>query len=528
MLLPSGTPLELWQSPENWARIVEFLRDYYQIRKIPQSSRPSYIFSHDGTVRFRFGQSILFEVVDEDDDYFYLRALSVWDERSHGAPLFGGLLQQMALDHAWREYYDDKVIFDLETAVPPAFVDSLRFEDFSAGLPADRLWQLGSALADFDGDGRLDLVLPPARRDDGRPHIFLQRDDGWRHMTARWPEDLQLDYGDVVVADFDGDGHLDLALGCHFLGTYVLYGDGRGGFEEYTAMPRLPTTSRAIAVGDLNGNGRPDLVALNELDIDRGTQELKTSFLLTAFMNPGDRGPWRAVDISAGREGFFGDSVALVDLDGNGALDVAIASMKPTMALFFLNRGDGTAWEAVETAAFPLQPWVGAVAALPGNGEPDGVVMGVYQRIRPGGGRQHAHAVITVRRSPDFDPADLSDPENWDVEVLNLFEGEFTRYTALATGDLNGNGQMDIVAGRQDGRIEVYLRHGDEYLLEQTPDLDLGPTAGRVHSLRLADVDGDGRPDIVAVVSGGEAGRSQVRVFLTRGREQRTARRPGR
>ena len=528
ILLPSRPPEVVLQDPENWARVVEFLREFYKEYKIPQEHRSAYVFSHDGTVRFRFGGSVLFDFLREDEEFFYLRQLSVDDPRSAGAMLYSGLIQNIFLEEAWREYYEDKFVLNPEDFVAAGFEDALRFEDFSQGLPTSGLWQLGVAVADFDGDGRPDIVLPPARRGDGEPRIYLQRPGGWQPWAVRWPAGLALDYGDVVAADFDGDGHLDLALGCHFLGTYVLFGDGRGSFERYVAMPRLPTTSRALAVGDLNGNGRPDLIALNELDIDRATSQAKTTYLLTAFINPGGRGPWRAVDVSAGRDGFFGDSVALVDLDGDGALDVAIASMKATMGLFFLNREAGERWEVVESTAFPLEPWVPSVTALPGVGEPDGVAMGVYQRIAPGGGRQHVNAVITVRRTPEFDPRAVAEPEGWNVKVVNLFAGEFTRYTALAAGDLSGNGQMDLVAGRQDGLLEVYLRRGDEYFVELSPELGLGGSAGRVHALRLADLDGDGRPDIVAVVGGADGNDSQVRVFLTRPAEHQAPSRRGR
>ena len=69
-----------------------------------------------------------------------------------------------------------------------------------------------------------------------RPNIFLGDGRGhWRRWSeARYP-DLPYDYGDAAVADFNGDGHMDVAFGIHLRGMLALVGDGGGGFEPWSS-----------------------------------------------------------------------------------------------------------------------------------------------------------------------------------------------------------------------------------------------------------------------------------------------------
>src|SRR4051794_31137152 len=84
--------------------------------------------------------------------------------------------------------------------------------ELSEGLPHKGQWRHGFALADMNGDGRADIGFGPARKGTRSPAIFLGEPQAWKlWREAEYPS-AAYDYGAAASADFDGDGHADLAL----------------------------------------------------------------------------------------------------------------------------------------------------------------------------------------------------------------------------------------------------------------------------------------------------------------------------
>ena len=189
----------------------------------------------------------------------------------------------------------------------------------TAGLLTDRASSGPAALgvADVDLDGDLDVVVamigdgPRVFRNDGDGQLASQASDRLPQAEVAAPTALRL-------ADVDGDGDMDLLLGVGSAGLgraaalqlLVNLGGARG-FEDATGaqLPRVTGGIDALAVGDLDGDGAPDVLAANAQGV-------------RAFRNngAGRLSPLAGVDTGNTQ------ALALGDFDGTGTLDLAAAA----------------------------------------------------------------------------------------------------------------------------------------------------------------------------------------------------------
>ena len=344
------------------------------------------------------------------------------------------------------------------------------------------------------------------------PEIFFGTETGWsQSATVKWPS-VRFDYGDVGVADFDGDGNPDIAIACHFLRNYVLYGNGKGDFTRFVELPRVnPTvTSRALAVADFNGDKRPDLVFLSELDVEMGTNEVIGSGLLYVCLN--DKSGWRAVDATGAKANLFGDQVATGDFDADGDVDILASSHKNlNRFLVFTNGGDGTAWTANAPTEFPFRAYVRAVAAgnldrLPG----DEAVMGFYQNVQSGSQAFPRHAIAVYSFIVGPEGLEVKDRKLADIDAYLTND-----FTCAAVGDLDGDGRSDLVLGRQAGTVRVMLQGVDgTFVEERGNEWDFGDSF--VNSVAIVDLAASGPRALVVNTSDGKAAKGSIRCFVPR------------
>src|SRR5262245_4695015 len=169
---------------------------------------------------------------------------------------------------------------------------------------------------------------------------------------------------DVVTADVNGDGKLDLitlnAASSTSLSVSVFLGKGNGSFQSPTTIP-LGFSVSTLTAGDVNGDGKADLVLVTGNGIAVMLGNSKGTFgPPSTFAAP-----------SSGSSSFSGSSsLALADLNGNGKLDIVVTAPGQNSISVLLGNGDGT-FAAALTYADPSGPTAVVVADFNADGKLD-------------------------------------------------------------------------------------------------------------------------------------------------------------
>ena len=309
---------------------------------------------------------------------------------------------------------------------------------------------------DVDGDGDLDLViaslgvLAPSNNRIGS--VVILENDGHQRFTNHIVADRIARVADVRAGDLDGDGDLDLAVaGFGYDDGETSWLENRGGwkFEQHVLL-RLSGPINAI-VADINNDGHPDIVAL----VSQEWEEI------WAFLNDG-RGHFTSKMIWGSTNPDFGSSwISVVDLDRDGDLDILYSN------------GD-----AFDYAPANSRPWHG-VQWLENTGN----LQFEFHRIADLPGASSPQAA-DIDGDGDLDVVVVSGYNNWDdpaamslVWLENNGRMQFTLHRiatspthliTLATGDLDGDGTVDLVTGGMHisrpydrmSRVTVWSHHG--------------------------------------------------------------------
>lgn len=385
-------------------------------------------------------------------------------------------------------------IADDDAQCPPASLrTSQRFSatPYASGLPTQGQWRDGFDLADMDGDGRLDLLHGPARKGDMRPTIF--RGDGRGGFSA-WREThfppLPYDYGDAKAADLNGDGRLDIALAAHLRGLVTLINEGGGHYAPWGEGLVLrspddregaaPFASRNLALVDWNGDGAIDLLALNE-----GPSRfagLASQDAVALHLNRG--GHWERVRGPQPLQGF-GDALAVGDVDGDGRPD-ALLGTQLVGARFALQIGDGATMHSRELRSLPPHAAITAVALHDFDGDGRDEIVDAT-RAMDDRGRCSALQTVALRASGDEAAATLWREASLDPVI------------ALAHGDIDGDGRDDLVAVRRGGEILLFARYRDGFRRDHTIAPPTAMAGCDAFDATLADL--DAAPGLELVVS---------------------------
>lgn len=221
-----------------------------------------------------------------------------------------------------------------------------RMDDWTWYPWFDATWIMSLEAIDMDGDGDLDLLASDRKTDrsgclwlenPGRDVMreFPERKWKEQRIGARGAEVMFLDYADV-----DRDGLEDVIVpvrGGPMLWHRRLDASGTRWETHEIAMPPRVGTGKSVRVTDLDGDGRSDLV----VSCENATDGKSGLFWLSAEGEPGET-EWRYHEIS-GSEGVKFDLVQLVDLDGDGDLDVVTCEERDQLGVIWYENPGGAA-----------------------------------------------------------------------------------------------------------------------------------------------------------------------------------------
>jgi hypothetical protein len=288
--------------------------------------------------------------------------------------------------------------------------------------------------------------------------------------------------------DIDADGDLDLAIASEF----NLGDSNNGGLVHWAENPDDPTmtdewtlreidqvpTSHRLRWGDLDGDGTSELLNLPIIGIGATAPEYVGPAQLKAYWIPLDpTGPWDAQVLDDSRL-EVAHGITVVDWDGDETADILTASNDGVL-LFRLGLGGA-----------PEHIGAGLDAGRPNRGSSE-VALGTLGGDRFVASIDPWHGTDAVVYTPPEQP----DAAVWDREVIGT---AFTGGHGLDAADLNGDGYDEIVGGGRGGggTLMIYRYRPDSDGWEEIA-LDVGGVAAS--SVEVHDINGDGRPDILAM-----------------------------
>jgi hypothetical protein len=338
--------------------------------------------------------------------------------------------------------------------------------------------------ADLNGDNQIDVI---AGKNFADPVLFLNDGGGLASWsTAGHAISSGNTQQEVYVADMNGDHHPDvIAVGFNNPTKLYLNNGTANPFAAVTATnvnPGSTDSSTGVAVGDVNGDGFPDLVLVNTNHI-----------VNRVILNNGTTQPFAGATVkNIGVENGYGSGIALLDANEDGRLDVVMAFSDlsvpndPAGVLLYLNNGTNDPFNAVTpkvlSSASATQV---AVADVNADGHAD---------ILIGAGGQGADNLLLLHSGSKTQPYG----QPFHFAAANTVPG----CISIAIADIDGNGSADVAFGcgfdpnsGPHAAGAIYLNNGtaDPFKGVAAVDIPVHEGSDYVRSAQFVALEGDGK-----------------------------------
>lgn len=352
----------------------------------------------------------------------------------------------------------------------------------SLALEDDAYTSANVSLGDVNGDNHLDVILVKGRH--WPLQNLLRLGDGKGGFAASLPVGPGPDrsYTGKLV-DLDGDGDLDMIVSNDSPDPKrVLHNDGSGSFDEVQQFGSPDWNTRHVSVADLNGDGRPDVIAAN-----RGGPAGTESFVCFGAADALLQHPCTVV--------YRGSATTITpaDMDGDGDLDLVIPHRDGGQSELRLNSGAGVFTDRKVFGPKNVGYRSAAVADFDQDGFMDVAIIAPGSRTGietpgPDGGS----GVIAAPRRGIF----YGGP-NVEFGSLQLLRESTERPYSILAADVDGDGRTDLIVGHVEAQPVVWFNEGSRNF---TP-VSFGDDQGTAYGFVVDDLDSDGLMDIVVARS---------------------------
>ena len=457
----------------------------------------------------------------------------IWVRPGNGDGTFGARIRTVTTNRPWTIAVGDfnhDGNFDLVTTNQSPTMSVLLGRGDGTFGPERTLTTRGPAdrptVADLNGDGKLDIAVA----DNGTRYVSMFFGNG----DGTFSGDLAFLLGDTVrgalIADVNHDGRPDLVAGVGYVYGVAL-GLGGGVFGQMWRSPQQVADGvDRFAAEDLNDDGHLDLVIVTTANPGKVAIALGNGNGTFGPMNSLVVATYSGSGVSVSRP-----ALVLTDLDGDDRIDMVATDSGLGGAIVYLGRGNGSF--DVNQSLGLSGPSAVAVRDFNRDGRPD-LATTEYQSVRFYSGAGDGTFVPGSSYATGYSPSDIAIGDfngdgrpdlataNFGESTISLLFGRpdgtylpqvrvTTPYgpAALAVADFNRDGRDDLVVaclgypGSYPGNLLLFVNPSSGSIAQPLLPPGLSPS-----SVGVADLNADGRPDIVAT-----SGDGTVSILLGRG-----------